>query len=157
MVALFQALASFGQIRYEDIKIDTTITGFHFAADMMGVRVYTPHGEADLNAELGSAFSFKLLQNTTFESASDYINRLIEASKSNGFLVSGVVKKDTSIRGNKAMTVTYFETKKSENYENQVFYAIVMKGTTAFVFLSGDLNNGKYIESFKKTFYAIRI
>ncbi|PWT74814.1 MAG: hypothetical protein C5B59_10205 [Bacteroidetes bacterium] len=157
LLSLFWSVTGSGQIRFEDIKIDTTITGFHFAGDLMGVRVYTPNGEADLSAEHPSAFSFTLIPDATFELALDQVNRLIEASKTNGYLISGMTKKDTTIQGNRVKLISYTETKKAEDYKNLVFNAVVMKGTTALIFLSGDLDRGKYADKFRNTFFAIKL
>src|SRR5947209_2971931 len=43
------------------------------------------------------------------------------------------------------------------NYKNFVFNAFVIKDNTLILFTSGDLDNGQYIDQFKKTFYSIKL
>ena len=43
-VTLFVSHFSFGQIKLEDLNIDTTITGFHYAVDFQGTKVFTKNG-----------------------------------------------------------------------------------------------------------------
>jgi hypothetical protein len=42
-----------------------------------------------------------------------------------------------------------------ESYQNLVFNAVVKSDGGVLVFASGDLDKGKFIELFKKTFYKL--
>jgi len=148
---------SFGQLKLEDLKVDTTITGFHFAANFQGTYIYTPNGTPDINTTNPSAFSFSILPNTTMKIAIGEIENLFAMSKQNGYNLADIIRKDTTISGYKAYIISYTETEKTAGYLNLVFNAVVMKGNTAIVFTSGDLNKGKYLENFKKTFYATKL
>ena len=46
---------------------------------------------------------------------------------------------------------------KGTDYRNYVFHAFYIKDSTAMLFISGDLDGGKYFESFKKTFYSSKL
>ena len=141
---------SFGQIKLEDLKVDTTITGFHLAANFQGTYVYTPNGKSDISTINPSAFSFSMLLNTTMKIAIGEIGNLFTMSKQNGYDLTDIIRKDTTISGYKAFIISYTETEKATDYKNLVFNAVVMKENTAIVFTSGDLDKGKYLENFKK-------
>ncbi len=147
----------FGQIKIEDIHIDTTITGFHFAADFQGTMVYTLNGKADLNTINPSAFSFTIYPDASYQAAVKQIDQLLEMSIQNGYKHSDIIKKDTTVNGNKVYCISLTETQKGTDYKNLIFHGFYMKGNTAILFISGDLSNGKYIEGFKKTFYAAQL
>ena len=148
---------SYGQTKPEDLKIDTSITGFHFAADWSGTRVYTLHGQSDLNTRNPSAFAFTLFPNATYQDALKQIEHLVLMSKNDGFLHSDSCERDTTIDGYKTHFISFTETKKAINYKNFVFDAFIIKDNAAIIFVSGDLDDGKYIEKFKKTFYQINL
>ncbi|WP_276505070.1 hypothetical protein [Terrimonas pollutisoli] len=157
LLTFFVSHFSFGQIKFEDLKIDTTISGFHYAANFQGTFVYTPNGKSDLNTINPSAFSFSILPNTTMKAAIGEIENLVTMSKQNGYTLTDIVKKDTTINGYKAFILSFTETEKGTDYKNLVFDAVIMKDNTAIIFVSGDLDKGKYLENFKKTFYATKL
>jgi hypothetical protein len=154
--SVFISLFSFGQIGVEDLKVDTTITGFHFAADFQGTFVYTLNGKADLNTINPSAFAITIMSDATYQAALDQINNLLNMSIQNGYAHSDIIKKDTIINGNNAYYTSLTETQNGTDYKNLIFYAFYIKDKKALFFLSGDLNNGKYIEKFKKTFCSTK-
>jgi len=157
LLTFFVSILSYGQLKIEDLKIDTTITSFQFAADWSGTMVYTPNGKSDLKTINPSAFSFTLYPNATYKAAIQEIDNLILMSTQNGYIHSDVIRRDTIINGYKALFISFTETQNGTNYKNFVFDAIIMKDNTAIIFVSGDLDNGKYIEKFKKTFYSIKL
>ena len=157
LTAFFTASISIGQIKIADLKIDTLITGFHFAADWAGTNVYTPNGKPDLKTKNPSSFSFTIFQNAPYKSALKQIENLIEMSKQDGYTHSDFVKMDTTINEYKVCILSFTETLEGTGYKNLVFDAFIMKDNDAIVFVSGDLNNGIYIDKFKRTFYAIKI
>jgi hypothetical protein len=148
---------SFGQIKLEDLKVDTTITGFHFAADFQGTIVFTKHGPSDLHTKNPTAFSFTLAPNMTFTNGKSQLNHLLNMSRQIGFEINDFIEKDTIIKGNYGYYISYTETYDKNNYKNFVFYAFVIKDKTLIIFTSGDLDNGMYIDKFKKTFYTIKL
>jgi hypothetical protein len=148
---------SFSQLQIENIKIDTTITGFHFAANMYGTIVYTPNGKSDITNTLNpTAFSFTVMPNATLAAATKEIENFILMSKQNGYVIRNIERKDTIVNGYKTFIVSYTEADKGTSYQNLVFNAVVMKGTDAVIFVSGDLDKGKYLDGIKKTFFAVR-
>ena len=157
LLTSFISQFSFGQINFEDLKVDTTITEFHLAANFQGTYIYTPNGKSDLNTINPSAFSFSILPNTTMKAAMGEIENLFTMSKQNGYNLTDIIRKDTVISGYKAFIFSYTETEKTTAYKNLVFNAVVMKENTAVIFVSGDLSKGKYLESFKKTFYTTKL
>ena len=145
---------SFAQLKVEDLKIDTTITGFHFAANFSGLLVYTPHGKADLDSINPSAFSFGILPNATFASAIKQLDNLINMSKQEGYKHSDVIRRDTLLNGDRAYYISLTETLSGTDYINYVFHAFYFKGDDAVIFVSGDLNNGIYRDRIRQTFFA---
>jgi hypothetical protein len=147
---------AYGQSAPKELRVDTLITGFHLAADFQGTRVYTKNGPSDLQVKNPSAFSFTLMPNATYQEAVGQLEMLLQVSINNGFHVNDVVRRDTLLSGIKTFYISYTETLKEEGYSNLVYNALYVKENTATLFVSGDLDKGKYAELFKKTFYAIR-
>jgi hypothetical protein len=148
---------SYGQMKLEDLKVDTTITGFHFAADFQGTNVFTKNGSSDIQTINPTAFSFTLAPNMTAAEAKDQLEMLFNMSVKNGYQISDVIKKDTILKGNPAYYISYIETDAKENYKNLVFNAFVIKEKTLILFTSGDLDKGKYFDKFRQTFYTVRL
>ena len=73
-LATFAFTFSFGQIKLEDLKVDTAITGFHFAADFQGTKVFTKHGASDIQTINPTAFSFTIAPNVTVTMAKHDLN-----------------------------------------------------------------------------------
>lgn len=148
---------SFGQTKLEDLKIDTTITGFHFAADFQGTKVFTKNGASDIQTINPTAFSFTIAPNMTAEMAKEQLDMLLNMSKQNGYTITNLVKKDTVFNGYKSYYISYLETDEKVNYKNSVFNAFAIKDGTLILFTGGDLDNEKYTGKFKKTFYSIKL
>ena len=148
---------SFGQIKLEDLQIDTTITGFHFATDFQGTKVFTKNGAPDIQTVNPTAFSFTIATNVTSETAKAQLDEFLNWSKQIGLKITDLVKKDTTIKGNAAYYISYTETKEETKYKNIVFNAFVIKDKTLILFTGGDLDNGQYIDKFKQTFYSIKL
>ena len=158
LLALLHAPFSFGQQKVDDLRIDTSITGFHFAANYQGTLVFTAHGEADLKTANPSAFSFTIMPKTNYEAALHQIGQLLVMALRDGYIQSDIKgKDDTVIDGNKAYYISLTETRQGTDYKNLIFYAFYIKDGTALLFISGDLDNGKYIESFKRTFFSTKL
>ena len=148
---------SFGQIKLEDINVDTTITAFHFAADFQGTKVFTKNGPSDLQTVNPTAYSFTIAQNFTDSMAKEQLDMLMNMSLLSGYKITDLVKKDTTLNGYNAFYISYTETKDKTSYKNLVFNAFVIKDKTLILFTSGDLENGLYSEKFKRTFYSIKL
>jgi hypothetical protein len=149
--------ATTGKVQLEDLRIDSSITGFHLAANFQGTIVYTPNGPSDIKTVNPSAFSFTLAPNMTAKVALDQFEQFVAFSKRLNNTLSDVVKKDTTLQGNPAYYVSYIESNEKTNYKNFVFNAYVIKDNTLIVFASGDLDKGIYIDKFKKTFYSMKL
>ena len=159
-IVLFLILASgfaYSQLKVENLKIDTTITGFHFAANFSGLLVYTPHGKADLDSINPSAFSIGVLHKATFESALRQLDNLLNMSKQEGYKHSDVIRRDTILNGDRAFYISLTETLAGTDYINYVFHAFYFKGDDAVIFVSGDLNNGIYRDRIRQTFFASKL
>ena len=148
---------SFGQIKLEDLKVDTTITGFHFAADFQGTEVVTKNGSSDIQTVNPTAFSFTIAPNMNSSAAKDQLNMLLNMSKQNGYKITDLMQKDTTFKNNNAYYISYIETDDKNNYKNFVFNAFVIKDNTLILFTSGDLDNGQYFDKFRKTFYSMQL
>src|SRR5689334_8866223 len=108
LVFLNMANVSFSQIKVENIKVDTTITSFHFAANMYGTMVYTVHGTSDItNTVNPTAFSFTIMPNATMAGATKEIESLFVMSKQYGYVISDLVRKDTVVNGYKTFILSY--------------------------------------------------
>jgi hypothetical protein len=157
LFTLLVSYTSFAQIKFTDLMIDTSITGFHFAADFGGTQMFTKNGPADLKAVNPSAFLFSIAPNLDAKTALGQLEQLLKMSKENGYTISNIVKKDTTLNGNTAYYTSYTETEKGTTYKNYVFNAFVIKDKTIIIFASGDLDKGKFTEKFKRTFYSIKL
>lgn len=148
---------SFGQLKLEDLQIDTTITGFHLAADFQGTIVYTKNGPSDIQTRNPTAFAFTIMENLSAKKAKKQLYKLLSMSIKAGYTISDKIEKDTTLNGNVCYYLSYKETNLQYNYQNFVFNAFVIKDKTAVIFTSGDLDNRRYYDKFKKTFYSIKI
>lgn len=156
LLLLIAPLYLFGQVTVESLKIDKTITGFQLAANFQGTQVYTQNGESDLNTVNPSAFSYSVLTPTTYEQAKVQIKQYMKMAADNGYTQADIKEADTIINGNKVYYISFVETLNGENYKNMAFHGFFLKGDTAVIFISGDLNGGRHIEAFKKTFFSTR-
>jgi hypothetical protein len=82
---------------------------------------------------------------------------LLNMSRQNGYKIDDLAEKDTILNDYRAYYISYIETDDKANYKNSVFNAFVSKEGTLILFTGGDLDNGKYIDKFKKTFYSIKL
>jgi hypothetical protein len=156
MLTLFISYFSFAQPKLKDLKVDTSITGFHFAADVNGTFVYTSNGKSDLTANKGfSYFALYMLPNATMESAFQQFEILHNNSIQDGFNLSEFVENDTTINGNQVYAVSFTKTKGTNKI--LVFNAATVKNKTAIIFTSSDNDQGKHRENIKKTFYAMKL
>ena len=156
LLTFFLSYVSFAQIKFKDLKVDTSITGFHFAADVKGTYVYTSNGRADLLADKGfSYFALSILPDATMEAAFEQFEVLHNNSIDDGFSLSGFVEKDTTINGNHVYAVSFTKTKGKDKI--LVFNAATIKRKTAIIFTSSDIDEGKHHENIKKTFYALKL
>ncbi|AFM04708.1 hypothetical protein Fleli_2374 [Bernardetia litoralis DSM 6794] len=157
LLAIMHTTITFGQLELEDLKIDITITNFQYATNFQGTNVYTKNGLSDINTTNPSAFSITLAENVSYEDAKSQLEQLFLISKMNGYKMTDVIQQDTLVNGNKIFQISYTETDESIKYKNYVFNAFIIKDKTLIFFVSGDLDNGIYIEKFKQTFYALKI
>lgn len=138
------------------ITIDTTITGFKYATNFGGMSVYTKNGISDISGDIQpSAFTFMESKTMTVNQAKQEFYQLIKMSTMSGYQLRDKFEKDTVIKNNKVYFISYREISEAENYENRVFNGIVELNDGVLVFTSGDLDKGKYIDSFMKTFYSL--
>jgi hypothetical protein len=157
LIGLFLSGQVCGQNNTRAIQVDTSITKFRFAANFQGTLVYTLNGPADIKTQNPTAFSITQAPNMSFQSAKDQLNMLFSMSKQNGYTISDLIKRDTIVNGMQAFIISYKEIIKEEGYTNLVFNGVLMNGSTATIFTSGDLSNGKYFDLFRRTFYAIKL
>jgi hypothetical protein len=143
-----------GQPAASDVIVDTTITGFHYAVNFSGTYVYTLHGPSDLNGSQPTAFSVTFSRTVPFEHAKQEVRQLLHMSDQNGYKISDLLEKDTLVNGHPVYYISYSETQ--ENYQNFVFNAVVNGDGAILVFTCGDLEKGKFIDLFKKTFYQLK-
>ena len=106
-LTIFAFSFSFGQIKLENLQVDTTITGFHFAADFQGTKVFTKNGPSDIQTINPTAFSFTIAPNMTSPIAKGQLEQLLNMSRLNGYVISDITKKDTAINGHTAYYISY--------------------------------------------------
>ena len=141
---------------HSNMVVDTSITGFHYATNFSGTLVYTQHGPSDINGHSQpSAFSITVSGEANFEQAKDQVLMLFKMSVQNGLKISDLLEKDTVLNGHKTYCISYTESSEKEKYQNLVFNALVSVDRDVLVFASGDLDGGKFIDLFKKTFYQL--
>ena len=158
VILLLTSSFAFGQIKSQDIKIDSKITGFKFAKDMDGMLVYLPNGQDDFERnENPSSFSIHTEPDMTYDRSVGYIDYQMDYAKRHGSTLTNIIKKDTRINGYKAYEVTFTENVTGLNSKRLNYYSFFLKGSTAVIFLSGDSDNGKYIQKFKDTFRRAKI
>jgi len=144
---------SFGQIKLEDLRADTTITGFHVAMIANGQKTFTKNGPSDLDKENPSVFMLMTIPSRGYYNDVRVLTKMLEIGRQPGFEVSDVVKIDSMINGDRTFIISYSEIKKETASRNQFFNAFFLKDSTAVIFMSGDFDGGKYVEQFKRTFY----
>lgn len=157
LLIFLKSYFSYGQIKLEDLKVDTTIAGFHFAANFQGTQVFTKNGSSDLKTINPTAFSFTIAPNMSSKIGVDQLEQLTNISKQNGYKITDIVKTDTTLNGKNAYYISYIESDDKTNYKNLIFNAFVIKDGTLILFTSGDLDKGQYFDKFKKTFYSIKL
>lgn len=153
-IFLFTALPCFAQLTTDNLIIDTKITGFQFATDYQGTVVYTANGKADLDKVNPSAFSYTLINGLTYDQVMKELSQYLSMSIQNGYVQSDFVKKETVINGYKVYYISLTETMPGTDYKNFAFDGFYFKDNQGVLFISGDLDGGKYTEGFKKTFFA---
>ena len=153
IVGLLLPVLLCGQVSFENLQVDTTITGFHFAADFQGTHVYTPNGPADLQRVDPSAFSFTIMRDATREKALEQLGMYRRMSLSHGYEANDLVEMDTVIAGLPVFGWSLRETMKATGYENLVFEAFYVKDSTVVLFISGDMDHGKHAVGFRETFF----
>lgn len=149
---------SFGQSTLPEVKVDTLITGFRFAADFNGSKVYTRNGPADI-AGTGnpSAFSVTVFRDSSLDEAVRNIEAILKAAARSGYQHSSLYRLDTVINNNPAIIISVTESYPADNFKNLLFNGCFLKGDTVVLFTSGDLDGGKYTELFKRTFYTLKL
>jgi hypothetical protein len=157
LLAIFTYSFSFAQIKYEDLKIDTTITGFRFSGDIEGAKFFSKNGPPDLTSQNPSVFSILIGQNMSLNEGKQQLENFLGESIESGYEISNLIRKDTTLNGYSAFYISYEENLEEEGYHSIYFSAVVVKDETIIFFASGDINNGIYIEKFKKTFFSISI
>lgn len=147
--------STYAQLTVQDLAIDTTITGFSFAADFQGTYVYTPNGKSDISgSNKPSAFSFTIIPDATESMAMKTIGQYLKMSIGGGYDQTNVIEGDTTINETIVKYLMVTETHDSDpTYENQTFHAYYFRDDTAIIFISGDLDKGIHIEGFKETLY----
>jgi hypothetical protein len=136
--------------------IDTSITGFHYAIDLSGTSEYTEHGRSAINPQSRpTQFSVIIFQHSSFEQAKQQLSMLLRMSKLLGYEIGDFREKDTLVKGRPAYYVSYTETQQKKNYKNLVFNGVMSGDHGLLVFTSDDLEKGKFIDLFKKTFYQL--
>jgi hypothetical protein len=145
-----------GQTTAPGFAVDTTITGFHYATNFSGTIVYTKHGPSDIDGHSQpTAFSVTLTRTATFEQAKKEVLQMFRMSALSGYTITGDAEKDTIVNGHPAYLIWYTEAKANKGYQNVVFNAVVKGDGAVLVFTSGDLDKGKYVDLFKRTFYTL--
>ena len=146
------------QTNAEDIKFDKTISNFKYATTIDGMEVYLPNGKADLEStKTLSTFSIRPKYHMTFESAKGYLDYLKSYEEKHYGTITNVKTKDTLINNLKVFQLTMYESFTGRKEKAHHFYAFILKGDTAIIFLSSDFDNEKYFSIFKRTFYSIRL
>lgn len=84
LLTFFVSTFSFGQIKLDDLKVDTSITGFHFAVDFQGTKVFTKNGPSDIQTINPTAFSFTIAPNSNSAVAKEQLETMLTMSKQNG-------------------------------------------------------------------------
>lgn len=153
-ILLFSKAHCFAQLTKDNIVIDTKITGFQFATDYQGTMVYTANGKADLEKVNPSAFSYTVINGLTYDQLMKELSQYMSMAIQNGYVQSDFVKKETVINGYTVYSISLTETMPGTDYKNLAFHGFYLKDGKGILFISGDLDGGKYAEGFKKTFFA---
>jgi len=148
---------SYAQPMKTGAVIDTSITGFHFAVSYSGTMVYTQHGPADINGHgQPTAFSVTVSSKATFDEAQAQLMQLLKMSMGHGIKIAELKEKDTVVNTHHAYYISYTETLDKPSYQNLVFNGVIQGDGAVLLFTSGDLDRGKFIELFKRTFFQLR-
>ena len=143
-VTTFICSISFSQITLDDLKIDTSITGFYLTSDTLNTQIF---------GKSSSSFSVNILPNASYMDMRDEIEHVVILLKQDSFKITDVHEKDTTLNDHKAYYLFYTDMgKKDDTYKDFVFLAFVVKEHTLIFFQSHDLDNGAFIEKLKKPF-----
>jgi hypothetical protein len=136
-------------------KFDESITGFKLATTMGNMLAYTPNGKDDLknSGNIMTSFQLSTIEAPSFSKAKDFLDNMI--SRYSGSEISNVAKHDTLINSNQAYEVT-FQGIGPKDKAITYYQVVIYKTGTAVVFLSSDIDNGKWLDKFKKTGHSIQ-
>jgi hypothetical protein len=138
------------------LKLDTSITGFKYATNFDGMAVYTKNGISDISSNIPpSAFTVMESRTMTADQVKEEFQQLIKLSILSGYQLRDKFEKDTIINDKKVYFISYREMSDGEKYENRVFNGMIELQDSIVVFTSGDLDKGKYMVSFIKTFFSL--
>ena len=148
----------FSQIKVEDIKLDKTITNFKYATNLNGMLVYLPNGKQDLNSKQDlPSFAVRIEDEMNYEKAIGYINFMVDYDRRHGWVVKDIKTVDTLINNLKVFELTMNEKCTGKAGTHHCFYAFILHGNQAIIYLSGDREGDVYFDKLKKTFYSIHL
>src|SRR5687767_13710267 len=91
------SFTGFGQITYKDLNIDSSLTGFKFAADFQGTMVYRKIGPADIKSINPSAYSFTIPNGLIAKDALQQLEYLYNMSSQGGYSITNTFRNDTTL------------------------------------------------------------
>lgn len=147
---------SFGQISFENLKIDTTITGFQLAVDIEGTtKIFSKNGPSDIEAVNPSNFSFTIAPYLSASLAQEQFDMLMKMFEEGGYKITDLTQQDATFNGHTSHYISYSLSDEKTSNKYFVFYAYVIVNDTALLFTCEDYEDGIYIEKFMKTFHSI--
>ncbi len=157
LIILFITNFSFGQLKIEDLQVDTTITGFHFVENRNNTKVFTPTGKSEMIFKNMPVFYITLFSDATYQTSKNKVENTLSVVDAYGNTASDVIKKDTIINGCQSYIISFTETDGGTGQKDLIFTGFIIKGNVAIIFECDDFDNGKYTDKLKKTFYSLKI
>jgi hypothetical protein len=159
LIAILTSAVSLGQIKVQELRLDEKITGFKYATlTETGLKVYLPNGKADLSVNaLLSTFAIRVNDDMSYERGKEYLNFINSRETKDGAIISNIVERDTIVNGNNIFEMTMVQKFKGLKEVALNYYAFIIKGDQAIIFLSSDFQRGNNLEKFKKTFRNVKL
>lgn len=154
---LLVPLLTNSQVKLKHLQIDESITGFKYAyTSKSKFKIYVPDGADLRTSKTVSTFSVGIVHHTSVSETQAYLDRMIRSEYPNYSTISKLNTHDTVLSGRKIYERTVIETLKDKSVSLN-YYAFLMQGSSAVIFIGFDFEAGYYLPKYKTTFYNLLI
>lgn len=148
----------FGQLSILNVNVNDSITGFKLIGlQPKNGKIYYPPNIDTANIAPAPIFFVRVIGLMDWEKTKSFIEFNNDYAKNAGDSIYDVVTIDTSINGTRIYEMTLKNLAKNSTTPILNYYAFMLQGDNAIVFLSADTMEGKYLDKFRKTFRTIKL